>query len=159
MKRNRCRAKLPKQSRYKAKLDEKSRYKAKLAKQSRYKAKLSNRVTMGRNKPSSLWNVRPDKLEPAAPSVGGATKFCCGLSKTMSSLALLKREWPKGIYVTEGKSGSEVLSRLGRQADDLSVQVLAELPGLEENLCVALWRKSHVLQDGMNVAPAQCLQP
>ena len=66
----------------------------------------------------------------------------------MSSLVLLKREWPKGIYVTEGKSGSEVLSRLGRQADDLSVQVLAELPGLEENplrgaleeiTCVAGW--------------------
>ena len=48
----------------------------------------------------------------------------------MPNLVLLRREQPIGIYVAEGESGSEVLSRLGHQDSEANVQVLVELPGL-----------------------------
>ena len=62
----------------------------------------------------------------------------------MPSLVLLKREQPQGIYVTEGESGSEVLSRLG-YAKDPNVQALAELPGLSpDQLCCILDSRTSV---------------
>ena len=72
----------------------------------------------------------------------------------MQSLVLLKRAQPLGIYVAEGESGGEVLSRLG-YAEDPNVQVLAELPGLSPNqhqLCCILNKSTNVPKWRANVA-------